>query len=211
MLKYTRIVLFIFVILCLGEFGSEFYSSYVVAAQTSKDAFAFPAGLGVSWPGCLTAPQPRKPTLISWIPCICVAWAFFLASLLRFRHSFRNALVLRGAMAGEKKSTLVMVLIRDGTVYFCLILSILLVCTSVTLIGNGQLYPMASPWLIDVYSFSATQLILNLRKASNQEGISSSIRFKESGRGPMFAHSTVNTGGGHVVENLAALPDPLEA
>ncbi|KDR65769.1 hypothetical protein GALMADRAFT_284123 [Galerina marginata CBS 339.88] len=164
--------------------------------------------------GCLTNPQPRKPTLISWVPCICVAWAFFLASLLRLRNSFRSARVLRGAMSGEQKPTLVMTLIRDGTIYFCLILSILVVCTSLTVTnsGNGQLYTMASPWLIVVYSFSATQLILNLRRASAPElefTAGSILRPKVSG-GPIFAHSAVNGNTGIAVETSAPLPDDME-
>jgi len=163
----NRKVLLLFATLCLGESVCEIYACFGMATLTARAVIPSPPG--VAWPGCLTIPPPEGSTLIAWIPAILVAWAFFLASLLRLRRSWRDAIALQAVRAENSRSPLVVVMIRDGTIYFSLILAILVICTTTTLVGNGSLYSTTAPWLIVVYSFSATQLILNLRRAAARE------------------------------------------
>lgn len=175
----SRKVLLLFITLCLVESVAEIYACFSIAILTSRGTIPSPPG--IAWPGCLTVPQPQRLTLIAWIPCILVACAFCLASLLRLRRSLRDANSLRGVMMKDSQSPLVVILIRDGTIYFTLILAILIICASTTLVGTGQLYATTGPWLIVVYSYSATQLILNLRRAAS------------SGRGPETFPMTTTT------------------
>ncbi|KAJ7489387.1 hypothetical protein FB451DRAFT_688890 [Mycena latifolia] len=65
-------------------------------------------------------------------------------------------------------SPLVCAFIFDGTLFFLLTFAIVLACAVIDLKIKGALETVGTPWLIATYSFSATRLILNIRKIAEK-------------------------------------------
>ncbi|KAG7090376.1 hypothetical protein E1B28_009495 [Marasmius oreades] len=63
-------------------------------------------------------------------------------------------------------SPLVFGIVRDGTIYYFIITVILLISTLTTQLIPGPYASISLPWLISIYSFAGTRLILNLREAA---------------------------------------------
>ncbi|KIM45803.1 hypothetical protein M413DRAFT_293799 [Hebeloma cylindrosporum] len=182
-------VLIFFLVLCLGECAGEFYVCFVSSATAARTAFLPPAG--IPWPGCLTVGLPVRLTLASWIPNIFVNSIFFLASLVRFRHSFRENSLSRKEMG--QQSALLRICIRDGTLFYFLTISIVIINMSTTIIKNGQMALLTSPWLITIYSFSGAHIILNLRSAgkpANLTDVSQTMKFEVRSQRHAFPQNT---------------------
>ncbi|KDR81154.1 hypothetical protein GALMADRAFT_1122745 [Galerina marginata CBS 339.88] len=74
-----------------------------------------------------------------------------------------------------------------------------------------EFYIKSALVLLSSHCSQATQVILNLRRAAAQEDTLSGILLKETGQGPKFAHATVESGLGIVVNRTGASPDRFEA
>ncbi|RDB26289.1 hypothetical protein Hypma_006442 [Hypsizygus marmoreus] len=132
----------------------------------------------IPWPGCLASP-PDIYGLVGWIPCLTVAATFFLLTIVKFTSSVKKnedgIWQLFRLHEVRSYSPLVVAFVRDGTVFFFLIFSALVFCTVTTLVIKTPLAGVGFPWLITVYSFSASRLVLGLREASKQKHLDLSL------------------------------------
>ncbi|KAF5324258.1 hypothetical protein D9619_011237 [Psilocybe cf. subviscida] len=166
--KNKRVLAF-FIILCVAEYGTEFYISFLTAQGAARTAFLPPPG--VPLPGCLETPPPLRSTLIAWIPNLIVNSVFFFASLPKLVNwsDDRDVLMKSNTNHGQ---TLLTVCLRDGTLFYLLeigavrTMSSVIVNMATSLTRGGQWNPLTYPWLITAYSFSGTHIIMNLRKAA---------------------------------------------
>lgn len=164
-------VLAILIAILTVEFATEFYISFKIGLVTQKTAFVAPPG--VPLPGCL-ATAPTHFTLASWIPCLIAATIFFLMTAYKMLQSLAD--MRRGGISWSIQnqhsiSPILLAFFQDGTIYFSLIAVILLVCTITTIVLEGPMKIVGQGWLIAIYSFSGSRLILNLRQAARHDGI----------------------------------------
>ncbi|PBK58691.1 hypothetical protein ARMSODRAFT_967519 [Armillaria solidipes] len=135
-------------------FTGELYGCIKDSIVTAKEAFLAP--LGLPWPGCVSHTDV-KLTLTSWIPCGIVATIFFFMTVTKVLQDGRWKLSQLKSM--KRISPLLVSFVRDGAIFYFL-------CTfMVTLLNNGFAV-FLNGWLIAIYSFAASRLILNLREAA---------------------------------------------
>ncbi|KAF8987152.1 hypothetical protein BDQ17DRAFT_1435826 [Cyathus striatus] len=153
--------------LCLTlfvELGVELYICVKTPLMTTSAAFSAPFGLPFT--GCLTNIQTNY-TLLSWIPCLIVAFIFFFMTAYQF---FRTIQRLEGKLWGfwrrKSFSPMLLAFFRDGTVFFFVIAFTLLGCTLTTVLVRGVLQGVFLPWLVGTYSYAGSRLILQLREAA---------------------------------------------
>jgi len=161
-------ILALLIFLLVGEFCTELAITIISTKDTMATTFVLPPVL--QWPGCLSG-APTTMALLGWVPTLCVALIFFILTAMKFIH------LVQVQSSGEKFSfknfkifsPFFMAFFRDGTIYFLLIFSILLVCTCISLTIKTPLASVGFPWLVATYSFSATRLVLNVRAASKRD------------------------------------------
>ncbi|SJL07986.1 uncharacterized protein ARMOST_11345 [Armillaria ostoyae] len=162
MYRSVKVLVFL-ILLVIGEFTSqgELYGCIKDSIVTAKEAFLAP--LGLPWPGCISHTDV-KLTLTSWIPCGIVATIFFFMTVTKVLQDGRWKLSQLKSM--KRISPLLVSFVRDGAIFYFLIFVLLLSETfMVTLLNNGFAV-FLNGWLIAIYSFAASRLILNLREAA---------------------------------------------
>ncbi|KAJ6506180.1 hypothetical protein C8R47DRAFT_1101497 [Mycena vitilis] len=122
---------------------------------------------GVHWPGCATTPAIFSQ-LVVWVPAIFVASMFFILTLVKFVIVFQSS--HSGWSIGKLReinsySPIMVAFVRDGTVFFLLIFSVVLINTIASQALSGPFQGLFLPWLTAIYSFSASRLVLNIRGA----------------------------------------------
>lgn len=160
MYRSVKVLVFL-ILLVIGEFTGELYGCIKDSIVTAKEAFLAP--LGLPWPGCISHTDV-KLTLTSWIPCGIVATIFFFMTVTKVLQDGRWKLSQLKSM--KRISPLLVSFVRDGAIFYFLIFVLLLSETfMVTLLNNGFAV-FLNGWLIAIYSFAASRLILNLREAA---------------------------------------------
>jgi len=176
----SRKILALFVFLCVCEFGFEIATTSLAGVKSARTASVRP--LGVPWPGCVGTSIPAKLTMLAWIPCLIVASAFFIFTVAKFKETLRVEDANIGWSDMRQRisslSPVMIIFVRDGSVFFFLILAILSICTGLIVPFSGQLAPPALPWIYAVYSFSGSHLVLDLRKAG-KSGVDDTIQFSD--------------------------------
>ncbi|KAF8997629.1 hypothetical protein BDQ17DRAFT_1428965 [Cyathus striatus] len=131
----NRKVLLFLGLTILTEFSIELYTSIKTSLMTTSAVFSAPFGLPFT--GCLTTVE-TKYTLLSWIPCLVVAFVFFFMTAYQF---FRTIQKSEGRLWGfwrmKSFSPLLLAFFRDGTVFFFVIAVTLLVCTLINTLVVG--------------------------------------------------------------------------
>lgn len=160
-------VLLSLIILLICEFVAEITVTVVTAAIVSKGATVAPVGL--PFPGCLTiGPDTTKINLGAWIPCLLVATTFFAMTVSKFLQMLnergnRHLLNLKEA---RSVSPLITAFVRDGTIFYFMTFAIVLFCMIVNLTIKSALSTIGLPWIMAVYSVSASRLVLNVRSVA---------------------------------------------
>ncbi|KAF9467037.1 hypothetical protein BDZ94DRAFT_99052 [Collybia nuda] len=162
----SRRVLCFLVIVIMAEFATEFYITFKVILGTT---FAQIAAIESLFPGCIVQSSELHLTLVCWIPALLISVLFFTMTIWKFYISFRDEQKLT-LQWGQALSPMLTAFIRDGTVFFLLIAVVLLACTVTTATLRGPLLSFFVPWLLGVYSFAGSRLILGLREAALKEG-----------------------------------------
>ncbi|KAJ6505792.1 hypothetical protein C8R47DRAFT_1315968 [Mycena vitilis] len=153
-------------VLFLLEFVTGLVLTVVVTADTIRNASEAPRG--VYWPGCVTTVSSFSE-LVAWIPAIFVSSMFFVLTMIKFVVVFRTGhseWSLKKLRECKSYSPILAAFVRDGTVFFFLIFSAVLVNTIATLLFKGPFMGLVLPWLTATYSFSASRLVLNIRSAA---------------------------------------------
>ncbi|KAK7054325.1 hypothetical protein VNI00_003518 [Paramarasmius palmivorus] len=164
--KKKKVLLWLLFLL-IGEFASELYISAEVTTHTQKTTMAAPPGIPLG--GCL-ATAPQVLTLVGWVPCLIAATIFFGMTLYQMVVSLSNKNVgFRWSNFRNSFTPLLSSFYVDGAIYFSLIASILLISTITSIVLEGPLIEIAIPWLVAIYSFSGSRLVLNLRRAAMGE------------------------------------------
>jgi hypothetical protein len=165
-----HIVLAFVVILSTVEYGVLTYVSILSGKTTSKGVFRAPPGVPLT--GCLTNSPHVEHILESWMTTLIVASFFFTLTFLNFLSLVRRK---RGhwnipRVTDVKSLTpLFAAFYRDGTLFFFLIFAVVLVSTVATVTMQGPLAGVSIPWIITVYTISASRLVLNLRVAAYKQ------------------------------------------
>ncbi|KAK0504435.1 hypothetical protein EDD18DRAFT_1133706 [Armillaria luteobubalina] len=148
-------VLVFLILLVIGECSAELYSCIQSSITTAKRTFSVP--LELRWPGCVSD-AAVQPTLATWIPCGIVATVFFIMTLAKIFQDGRWRLSQLKSM--KRISPLLVSFVRDGAIFYflCAMFMVILLHNGFAVFLNG--------WLIAIYSFAASRLILNLREAA---------------------------------------------
>jgi len=158
---HNRKVLTFLVTLLIVEFTLELVASVKSAILTARSVFLAP--LGLPWPGCFAFPNVEF-TFMAWIPDAVIATIFFGMTLATL---FRNGIWQPSDFKSMRRiSPLVGSFIKDGAVFFFLILAVLLSDMFMNVLFHNSFANFLGGWLIAIYSFAATRLILNLRETS---------------------------------------------
>uniref|UniRef100_A0A0W0GAG5 DUF6533 domain-containing protein n=1 Tax=Moniliophthora roreri TaxID=221103 RepID=A0A0W0GAG5_MONRR len=161
--KKVKVLLWLLFLL-IGEFAAELYISTLVGIATDKTTMLAPPGIPLG--GCL-ATAPQNLTLVAWVPCLIAATIFFFMTLYQMFDSLsRRSAKLQLEDLQQSFTPLLRSFYVDGAIYFSLIATILLICTVTTITLDGPLIQIALPWLIAIYSFSGSRLVLNLRRTA---------------------------------------------
>ncbi|KAK2459459.1 hypothetical protein APHAL10511_008519 [Amanita phalloides] len=165
----NRNILIFLVMITAGQFSTDLYAAIRISAYDS--AKVIPPPLNLPWPGCIVSSSNSRFTLISWIPMLIVATIFFLLTLLNF---IRNA--CRSRNFGSRKritelwhvSPLLSVFVRDGTLFYFILLVTIIVGMILSTIVQGPSALSSAAWLVAVYSSATARLMLNLREFSDR-------------------------------------------
>lgn len=154
-------VLVFLILLVIGEFTAELYSCIQSSITTAKRTFSVP--LELRWPGCVSD-AAVQPTLATWIPCGIVATVFFIMTLAKIFQDGRWRLSQLKSM--KRISPLLVSFVRDGAIFYFLIFAVLLSEMFMVILLHNGFAVFLNGWLIAIYSFAASRLILNLREAA---------------------------------------------
>ncbi|KAH7906464.1 hypothetical protein BJ138DRAFT_1117543 [Hygrophoropsis aurantiaca] len=161
-------VLVSLIVLLVCEFALELYITLIMAISTAENVITIP--LDLPFPGCLSNPgDNRERTLICWIPTLIIATVFCLMTIAKLFEGGRWK--LHRLRESRNFSPLIVSFIRDGALIFSLIFVILLASTIVTIVTNSELTNLPMPWLIAVYSFCASRLVLNPREVASRRHV----------------------------------------
>lgn len=165
-------ILIFLIVIVAGQFGVDLYTA-IRNAREEVDA-TIPVPLIPGWPGCAVSHSQTRYTLIAWIPLILVATIFFAMTLANFIQTVRASNV---GTFGRRKlheiyhiSPILSAFVRDGTVFYFLLLVILVISMVLSALIQGPPALAGDAWLITVYSFATSRLILNLREFADQSG-----------------------------------------
>ncbi|KAF8622985.1 hypothetical protein AX15_006583 [Amanita polypyramis BW_CC] len=166
----NRKVLIFLVFLITAQFATDLYGSIRAAVENIHRVV--PPPLNLPWPGCALSYANTKYTLVSWIPLLVVETIFFIMTLLNF---IRIALSSRGSGRRElvevmRISPFLTAFLRDGTAFYLILLFTLVISMVLSAIVQGPIGLSSNAWLIAMYSFATSRLILNLRESAYQSG-----------------------------------------
>ncbi|KAG2014027.1 hypothetical protein CC2G_010881 [Coprinopsis cinerea AmutBmut pab1-1] len=166
-------VLIFTILACSCAFAMEFYAAW---AATS---ISLPLVFVISIPqftGCL-ARMPAsavKNTLFAWVPSIAIALLFFVLTLARFRQALRDHYGKAGRdhAITEKVSSLsplFLIIVRDGALFFFLILVTTSILTMNVFYKEGMYHRIVAPWLHVSFSCVAARLVINLHSTARRK------------------------------------------
>ncbi|KAF8547944.1 hypothetical protein OG21DRAFT_1501308 [Imleria badia] len=181
----NRKVLAFFVSLFLCEFAFELYTCIKMGIETSKTVFTIPPGIPL--PGCFASPN-LNTALWSWIPCMVIATSFFVMTVAK---------VVSDGYTTPKRlkyikhiSPLIVSMVRDGALYYSLMFAILLITIVLLETAQGFTTIVSMPWLVAIYSLTASRLVLNLRDTGNRTVFGASgFSGSQTMTAPIFAMS----------------------
>ncbi|PPQ92403.1 hypothetical protein CVT25_008753 [Psilocybe cyanescens] len=128
-----------------AHFIIQCYVLVVVGKSSAETAFLTTPALPIL--GCLTNPSLHM-TLASWITAITLAAIYFFMMLFKFWQSVN---VARSAGTRIKISPLMQAFVRDGTIYFLMIVLVLISGALSSFLASGPLLSVYIPWNIAVY------------------------------------------------------------
>jgi len=180
--RYKQKVMVALIGLLTVEFAFELWVSEEVSKDLWTHAGVAPPGIPIT--GCIAAPTRKNFQYASWVPCLVLAAIFFVMTMFQ-AYRTASSLTIRDfdtststspkkmGLKAMKESfsklspfKLIYAIVRDGVIYYFIITVVLLVSTITTQGISGAYASIALPWLIAIYSFAGTRLILNLREAA---------------------------------------------
>ncbi|KAF8720303.1 hypothetical protein AX14_011060 [Amanita brunnescens Koide BX004] len=164
-----KILAFLLVIVA-GQFATDLYAAIRVTMGNVRAIIAPPFGL--PWPGCFESRFNTRYTLVAWIPPLTVATIFFAMTLFNFIRMVyaSNRLGHQRLTDIWRVSPLLTAFVRDGTVFYLILFITLLVAMILSSFVHGPFALAANSWVIAVYSFATSRLILNLREYADRSG-----------------------------------------
>jgi len=191
----SRIVLITLILFVTAEFGMECYES--IARTFVEKVIELPISLPIS--GCLLdqSGYKSKTGLIAWLPCLIVSFLFFVMTLAKF---ITMARAQGGSFTTAKTafSPLHWRLLQDGTLYFFILFSVVLVAAVLDVRTATIFEESALNWLMALYSFSGSKLILNLRESANRTNLS---MISNTNPNTAFSDVRFNNAHSHVTSN----------
>ncbi|KZT39317.1 hypothetical protein SISSUDRAFT_1061253 [Sistotremastrum suecicum HHB10207 ss-3] len=164
----SKRILALLIGLVLLEFGTELYVT--LSQALLNDVIPRPLPF---IPGCLISNGVTNRALIAWVPNFSVGFGFFVLTViklyqtLREQHSQSTTTGVFRLTSRQIKSSLgpmLTMFIRDGALFFALLFSISVVCAVMTIVyQHSEIVTLAYPWLVSVYAYSGSRLILNIR------------------------------------------------
>ncbi|EAU83725.2 hypothetical protein CC1G_05629 [Coprinopsis cinerea okayama7 len=118
--------------------------------------------------GCLTWTPNVERTLAAWIPCIVVTFMFFVFTMAKLRRSVIGSRFTKDwsfitlLQDSSNFSPLLMILMRDGSLYFFAIFASLATQATIQVYMQGLYFTSVHPWLHVVFSCACSRLVLNL-------------------------------------------------
>ncbi|KAJ7920699.1 hypothetical protein B0H13DRAFT_1986749 [Mycena leptocephala] len=159
----SRKVLIVLSGLVLAEFVIECYVSVKDSLSVAPTVFLPPSGLPM--PGCWYNPHGVAFTAAAWASCLAISTIFFGMTAIKLFTPFSwdsNISFLENLNSLKSVSPLLVAFVADGSIFFVMIFSIVLVATCVTLL-SPQHAGVTIPWVIGIYSLASTRLVLNLK------------------------------------------------
>ncbi|KAJ6470728.1 hypothetical protein C8R47DRAFT_1222388 [Mycena vitilis] len=132
-------------LLFLLELSTELVSTAKEDVTVVRSAFEPPQG--VHWPGCVTTASSFSE-LVGWLPALFVSLMFFVLTIIKFAIVFRTShseWSLGKLRELKSYSPILAAFVRDGTVFFLLIFSTVLVNTLVNQLFKGPYSGMFTP------------------------------------------------------------------
>ncbi|KZT35852.1 hypothetical protein SISSUDRAFT_1064169 [Sistotremastrum suecicum HHB10207 ss-3] len=162
----SRKVLALLIGLVLLEFGTELYVTLMQALENNVIPRPLPF---VS--GCIISNGVTNRELVAWIPNLLVGFSFFVLTIIKLYQTLRDrypqsggVLQLTSQQIKGSLGPMLTMFIRDGALFFALLFGISVVCAVMTSVfKDSSLLTLAYPWLVGVYAYSGSRLILNLR------------------------------------------------
>ncbi|THU89232.1 hypothetical protein K435DRAFT_781709, partial [Dendrothele bispora CBS 962.96] len=163
-------VLVLLLVLFWGSLAAELYCEI----QYSLNDIKVPV-LPNPIPGCVpSAIPPGFPSITAWVPTVVVQGIFFLmafyhliSSMTHEEKKWRSILKLRA----KSTTPFLLLFFKDGAFFFFIIL-VALIVGLVIMLHDTPLTSLAISWVIAIYSFAGTRIILDLRKRAMQNVIS---------------------------------------
>ncbi|KAF9227067.1 hypothetical protein BS17DRAFT_806333 [Gyrodon lividus] len=150
--------------LVIGDFLVEFTICVIIALRTAAEVVR--PSPWVSWPGCiLSSEMTPSLTLVSWLTALLVSTIFCAMTLNRVFREKEFKFSLKEMKTMQPTLTIV---VRDGVSFYFLIFAILLVSTVILAVVQNEFAALPMSFLIEIYSYCVSRLILNLRDANNR-------------------------------------------
>jgi len=164
-----RKVLAFLILIATGQFSTDLYAAIRITIDDVAAVIAPPFGL--PWPGCFVSRFNTRYTLIAWIPLLIVATIFFFMTLSNFIRMVHARRFGRQRLTDIWRiSPLLTTFVRDGTVFYLILLITLIVAMMLSAFVQGPIALAANAWVVAMYSFATSRLILNLREFADQSG-----------------------------------------
>ncbi|KAF8720301.1 hypothetical protein AX14_011059 [Amanita brunnescens Koide BX004] len=153
-----------------GQFTTDLYAAIRVTIGDVGAIIAPPFGL--PWPGCFESRFNTRYTLVAWIPLLIIATVYFVMTLSHFIRMIHTSNRFGRQRLSDiwHISPLLTAFVRDGTVFYLILFITLLIAMILSAFVQGPVALAANSWVIAMYSFATSRLILNLREYADKSG-----------------------------------------
>ncbi|KDR66449.1 hypothetical protein GALMADRAFT_1152025 [Galerina marginata CBS 339.88] len=154
-------VLFFLFILFAGEFTVLAFTAVKIGISTVSTASLPPPGIPIL--GCLTSPPNTSMIKLAWIASIIAAVVCFIMTMVRFIQSGEE---IQELGLRRRFPPLAKAFIRDGAVYFLVVVATLSAGAATTSFILSPLIVLYEPWVAASLIITGSRLVLNLREAA---------------------------------------------
>jgi len=151
-------------ILVLGDFGAALWTHMALARELSSAAMVAP----IPWQGCAA----KMPAVKFWWAAFILNFALsllFLAmtlwKLVENHQVLHGKLTWRSLLDTDNMSPLLYAFVRDGSIFFALTFANTLLKIITSYAVDKLTQTAFFPWILTIYSYSGSHLILGLRAA----------------------------------------------
>lgn len=165
--KRSKPVFVILLVLVLGDFAATLWANITLAKDLVAGFMVLPA----PWQGCASQIPKLNFMLAVYIPNFALSLLFLAMTLWKLVENHQEVhgkLSWRMLRSMQSISPLLLAFVRDGSIFFALTSVNTFIQIMTAYVVKGLAQAAFLPWIVALYSYAGSHLILNLRAAGTK-------------------------------------------